>query len=238
MTTVIPGLCPVCETRTEFRSTDGWFRDHLRCAACDSIPRERAFAWALDRFRPNWRELAIHESSPAPARRVSARLREGCKHYIASQYFPGVASGKIHQGMRCENLESLSFKDASLDLHLHLDVMEHVNRPDLCFREIARTLRAGGAAIFTTPLYAERAASARRAIRFADGDEHLAPPEYHGNPVDDQGALVTFHYGQNFSDLIRAWAPDLSLLRLDLNDARIGVIGEFRDVFIAVKGMI
>lgn len=238
MSTVIAGHCPVCETKTEFRCPDGWFRDHLRCAQCDSIPRERAFAWTLERFRPNWRDLAIHESSPAAERRVSARLREGCKGYIASQYFPGVASGAMHAGLRCENLESLSFADASLDLHLHLDVMEHVNRPDLCFREMARTLRPGGALIFTTPLYKDRAATQRRAIRFADGDEHISPPEYHGNPVDDQGALVTFHFGQDFSDLMRAWAPDLSLLRLDLNDPRIGVIGDFRDVFVAVKGMI
>ena len=84
MTTVIAGQCPVCEAETEFHSTDGWFRDHLRCARCDSIPRERAFAWVLERFRPNWRDLALHESSPAFERRVSARLREGCKGYIAS----------------------------------------------------------------------------------------------------------------------------------------------------------
>ena len=31
-------------------------------------------------------------------------------------------------------------------------------------------------------------------------------PEYHGNPVSDKGALVTFHYGYDLPELIREWS--------------------------------
>lgn len=229
------GTCPVCEKDTEFRSQDGWFRDNLRCAACDSIPRERAFAWALATFCPDWRERRVHESSPAD-RAVSRKLRDGAKDYIASQFFPDIKPGATKNGVRCENLEAMTFPEGSIGLHAHLDVMEHVNRPDLCLREMERTLAPGGMAIFTTPVYKERVETRRRAVYFPDGVEHIEnPPEYHGNPIDDAGSLVTFHFGQNFSDLMRAWAPGLSILQILPNDPAIGVIGEFRDVFVLHK---
>lgn len=228
------GTCPICDSSAGFESQDGWFRDHLRCRGCGSIPRERAFTWALDQFCPDWRSLKIHESSPAD-RAVSQRLAHECKNYVSSQYFPDVPRGKTRNGHRSEDLQALSFGDESLDLHLHLDVMEHVNRPDLCLQETARTLRPGGMAIFTTPVYKALAATQRRAIYFEDGVEHLAEPEYHGNPISGDGALVTFHFGQDFTDLMRQWEPRLSVLRLLPDNPLIGVVGEFRDVFVLCR---
>lgn len=225
------GTCPICGSTAGFESQDGWFRDHLLCRSCGSIPRERAFTWALDRFCPNWRSLQIHESSPAD-RAVSQRLARECKGYVGSQYYPDVPRGKMRDGYRSEDLQALSFADQSLDLHLHLDVLEHVNRPDICLQETARTLRPGGMAVFTTPVYKALAATTRRAIYFDDGVEHLAEPEYHGNPISGDGALVTFHYGQDVTDLMRQWEPRLSVLRLLPDDPTIGVVGEFRDVFV------
>ena len=40
----------------------------------------------------------------------------------------------------------------------------------------------------------------RRASRAADGSvRHHAEPEYHGNPVDPQGSLVTWHFGYDLA---------------------------------------
>jgi transcription initiation factor TFIIIB Brf1 subunit/transcription initiation factor TFIIB len=226
------GTCPVCQSTDGFHSRNDWFRDELFCRNCGSIPRERIFSWALDLFRPDWRSVALHESSPSD-RRVSRRLSEQCEGYIGSHYFPDVPRGEIQDGMRSEDLEALTFADQSLDLHVHMDVMEHVNRPDRAVREMCRTLRPGGMAIFTTPVYPDLAENDRRAIYFEDGVEHLAAPEYHGNPIDeDGGALVTFHFGRNFSTLIRAWEPNFAVTHLVPNDPSIGAVGEFRDVFV------
>ncbi|MBL4751845.1 MAG: class I SAM-dependent methyltransferase [Amylibacter sp.] len=212
---IFKGWCAVCEQNTEFHSPDEWFRDHLLCQSCGSLPRERAFFWALTRFYPEWKSARLHEGSPGP-RRVSLRLQQECKRYIGSHFYPDIARGKSKNGFQSEDMEALTFKDGSIDLHCHLDVLEHVNRPNQCFKEIARTLAPAGLSIFTTPIYKDLSATERKAIYFQDGVEHLCTPEYHGNPIDDQGSLVTFHYGQNFSDLIKLWAPSLSVCRIDL----------------------
>ncbi|UWQ93490.1 methyltransferase domain-containing protein (plasmid) [Rhodobacteraceae bacterium M382] len=226
------GTCPVCASTQGFQSPDEWFRDHLICRGCGSIPRERIFTWALETFRPGWRDMQVHECSPSD-RAVSKRLADECAGYIGSQYFPDVDRGTLRDGVRSENLEALTFADQSLDLHVHLDVMEHVNRPDQAIREMCRTLKPGGLAIFTTPIYPDKAGNERRAIYFDDGVEHLAPAEYHGNPIDeDGGALVTFHFGRNFSTLVRAWEPNFAVTHLIPDDPSIGAVGEFRDVFV------
>lgn len=226
------GTCPVCGSAEGFESQDAWFRDHLFCRGCGSIPRERIFAWALETFRPEWRQMQIHECAPSE-RAVSRRLAEECKGYIGSQYFSDVSRGEMRDGFRSEDLEALTFPDQNLHLHLHLDVMEHVNRPDRAIREMCRTLRPGGLAIFTTPVYHDQAENDRRAIYFEDGVEHLAPPEYHGNPIDTEGgALVTFRFGRNFSSLIRMWEPNFAVTHLIPEDPSIGAVGEFRDVFV------
>ena len=66
----LPGLCPICECPTTFKATGPWLRETLLCDPCPkqmgrSVPRERALALVLKTLRPNWRDLAIHESSPA-----------------------------------------------------------------------------------------------------------------------------------------------------------------------------
>ena len=62
----------------------------------------------------------------------------------------------------------------------------------------------------------------------------MAEPEYHGNPVSNAGSLVTFHYGYDFAELIAAWSGlDVEVVRF--HDHRHGVIGEFTEVYLAVK---
>lgn len=193
MTHVFHGHCPVCNRDTQFASPDNWYRDHLNCQSCGSIPRERAFAWALDRFCSDWRDKTIHESSPSE-RLVSTRMRDHAREYIGTQFFPDLAPGAMRNGFRSENLEGMSFADASIDLHVHLDVLEHVNHPNRCFSEMERTLRPGGMMIFTTPIYEHKVETERRGyIDENNKINFLGEPEYHGNPIDHTGSPVTFH---------------------------------------------
>lgn len=233
---VFAGRCPVCERSTRFEARGDWFRDELLCVRCGSIPRERAFAACLAIHRPGWRDDVIHESSPAP-RSISARMRREGRRYVASQWRPDRPRGEVVDGERNETLEALTFGDATIDLHCHLDVMEHVGEPAACFREMARTLRPGGQILFTTPIYSDKARTRRRARHLEGGGvEHLAEPEYHGNPIDPEGSLVTFRYGRDLPELIRRWAPELSVCVVTPLDPSIGVLGEFREVVLATKG--
>ena len=78
----VEGRCPVCEQPATFASKDAWLRDHFLCLSCGSQPRERALFSVLAQLRPDWRKLAIHESSPGTA--ASRRLADQAPGYLAS----------------------------------------------------------------------------------------------------------------------------------------------------------
>jgi SAM-dependent methyltransferase len=224
------GFCPICEAPRRFQAEFGWYRDHLFCDGCGSVPRELALAVVLKDRLPRWRDLQIHESSPEP-RGISLQLSQQCSGYIATQFMPGMPPGTVVNGFRNENLECSTFADQVFDVVVSLDVMEHVNEPGACVMDIYRTLRPGGRYIFTAPTYKERVDSVRVARFLADGsEEHYEPPEYHGNPVNAKGALVTFRYGYEFAVDITKFAPfDVTVHRFC--DHQQGIIGEFTEVY-------
>lgn len=203
------GFCPICKRDTVFEARGTWFRDNLICTTCPggSIPRERAVMVVLDDLVPDWRQMAIHESSPC-GRGVSVILAHECSGYVQTQYFRNIQVGSIERGVRCENLEKQTFADEKFDIVITQDVMEHVFAPDQAYREIFRTLKPGGLYIHTTPIYKGKIKSERRASLNSDGSvQQIAEPEYHGNPIDKLGSLVTFHYGYDLGDLITEWTP-------------------------------
>jgi SAM-dependent methyltransferase len=156
----------------------------------------------LDERVPQWRQCALHESSPV-MRGVSSRLAAECPAYVPTQFFPDAALGSVVRGVRCENLERLTFPDESFDLHVSQDVMEHVLDPAAAFREIARTLKPGGVHVFTVPLVNKHWPTVIRARPGPDGGaELLAEAVYHGNPISDEGALVTRDWGFDITRFI------------------------------------
>lgn len=225
------GHCPVCGQSTLFLKRRPWLRDYYACLLCGSIPRQRALLHNIERFFPQWRGLEIYESSPdGPASRVIA---EQCRAYTASQYWPDVAAGAHKDGIRCENLESLTFQDESFDLVITQDVFEHVLNPDAAFREVARVLRPQGAHVFTVPLYAERA-TRMRARPAPDGIEYLLEPDYHDNPIDPNGALVVTEWGSDLMARI-ARVSGLNTIVYEVRDTKLGLDGEFLEVLISRK---
>jgi SAM-dependent methyltransferase len=228
------GFCPTCDAPSRFVSRHPYYRSHYRCERCHSVPRERALMLCLERFFPRFRELVVHESSPSP-RGASVKLAAQCKRYVASQFFPDVPAGAEQDGIRCENLERLGFGDAEIDVHVTQDVMEHILDPDAAFREIARTLRPGGAHVFTVPLVRREKPSRARVQRRADGSlEHLLEPQYHGNPIDPNGSLVTMDWGYDICDRIFR-TTGLATKIIEIDDIEHGIRGEFSDVLITFK---
>ena len=232
---VFEGVCPICEVNQTFVSDGEWFRDQLRCISCHSRVRERALALVLGEILPNWRGLAIHESSPA-ARGISLKLLREAKGYVASQFFQDVSRGASKNGVRSEDLEQQTFCDESFDCIITLDVMEHVFNPELVYKEAWRTLRPSGFYIHTFPIHRSRVDAFRvRASIGANGEViHHCDPEYHGNPIDASGALVTYDYGYDVSKQIAEWAPfDVRVMRFC--DKTHGILGEFTEVIVCRK---
>jgi len=227
------GRCPCCVRPTTFRAFDPWLRDYFLCDFCESIPRERALMWTIDTFVPDWRTKVLHESSPG-TRGASIRLARECQHYVASQYFPDIPAGNPVNGVRSENLEALSFADESIDLHVTQDVFEHIYDPAKAFKEIARTLRPGGAHIFTTPLV-EKSAPTQRCASLVDGKiVHLRTPEYHMNPVSAEGSLVTMRWGYDICDFIFK-ATGLFTHVVYIDALELGIRAEYIEVLVTRK---
>jgi SAM-dependent methyltransferase len=229
------GYCYCCDANVTFSSKNDWFRDSYQCSNCGCVPRERALMLAIDKFFPQWRELEFHESSPI-GRGASNRIQKEAKKYIPSQYYPGVPSGKTHLGNRCEDLEALSFADNSVDIHITQDVFEHLFNPVAAFREIARTLRPGGAHIFTVPIVNKQKPTRQCASIDAKGKvKHLVEkPEYHGNPVDTEGSLVTWNWGYDITECIdQACGLHTQIVWMDALE--FGIRAEYIEVLITRK---
>lgn len=230
------GTCPICDREVHFTAKNEWLRDHLFCSGCGSIPRERALMQVIKTYYPNYRELTIHESSPC-FRGASLKLKNECRNYSASYFYPDIALGSCHPiyGFRCENLQDMTFIDESFDLFITQDVMEHIFDPEKTFKEIARILRHGGAHIFSVPLINKSKRSMCLASLGETGEiEYHHEPEYHGNPIDNGGSLVTMHWGYDLASFIMKAANTPTTI-VTIDNIELGIQGEYIEILVSIK---
>lgn len=228
------GYCPCCEKEVTFEAVDNWLRDNFICLNCFSIPRERALMVTIEKYFPDWRELNIHESSPAN-RGASKKLKENCKKYISSQYYPNQPFGHIIGTHRNEDLEQQTFSDAIFDIVVTQDVMEHIYDPGKAFAEIARTLKKGGAYIFTVPIINKHQKTEVWATKGIDNNPIFTKtPEYHANPVDLKGSPVTMHWGFDIVDFIKEKSGLITTIEY-INNLNFGIQAEYIEVLVSLK---
>ncbi len=213
------GICPICLRPTiylAYNTENDWFNSY-RCMHCNSLPRDRAVQYLLDRFYPDWRSRSLHESSPC-----NDLLEQRVQDYSASQYYPDQPLGEMVGKFRNEDLENLTFNDNCFDFIVALEVMEHLFHPDRALREMMRCVRPGGAVIFTTCPGDMEKSRPRTAIDQKTGRvTHLLRPVYHGNPVAE-GSLMTWDFGRDFIKLIAEWSGVEPIVWSEEND-RIGL---------------
>lgn len=154
---------------------------------------------------------------------------------MSSHYFPDQAFGTLVSGHRNENLEAMTFPSASFDVVITQDVLEHIYDPAAVFREIARTLKPGGAHIFTVPLVNKHRPSQVWAVPNDDGSPRfLDEPDYHANPIDPRGSAVTMHWGYDIVQFIKdACGLDTRIEAID--NLEIGVRAEYIEVLVTEK---
>ena len=189
----------------------------------------------IEKYYPGWRQFSIHESSPAD-RGASAKLKAQCPKYLSTQYSPDLALGRVHpDGWQNEDLEHQTFPDEAFDLVVTQDVLEHLFDPAQAFAEIARTLKPGGAHIFTVPLInQEKPSEAWATKNDAGAIVYLHPPEYHGNPIDPNGSLVTMHWGYDISEYILNHS-DLQTTIVHIDNLSLGIRAEYIEVLVSRK---
>jgi len=105
-----------------------------------------------------------------------------------------------------QNLECLTFPDASFDVVITTDVMEHVRLADRAHKEIRRVLKSAGDGIylFTVPIIRTRYESEIR-VEIVDPDDPakdiIHQLEYHGDKNSAEGRALTYRsYGSGLDD--------------------------------------
>lgn len=225
----LPGTCLLCERPVEFEldwqyshpavdaswlSGDGsplevkipnW-RERMLCPGCRMNNRQRAIAAEIRRaIRHQGERLGR-----APKLYFTEQITPMFEYFstkvpgaecLGSEFLgPDVAGGSVHDGLRHENVESLSFGDAAFDLAISCSVLEHVSEPLAALHELTRVLGPGGELYLEVPFNIHMDRNVRRA-RWRNGEvEHLLPPEYHGDPLSEAGALVYSDFGWEFFD--------------------------------------
>jgi SAM-dependent methyltransferase len=203
-------VCAVCGARATFSPIKpGYSLRETRCSVCRAARRTRDVARTLARLAagPDARHLSSALPCLARARLFEAQAT-GPLHdqlaalpgYVCSEYIPeSVAAGGVStDGVRCEDLEHLSFADAAFDYVITQDVLEHVADPWQAFDEIWRVLAPGGRHVFTVPVHEGHVTTTR--VRVDAGGRHdLLPPVHHGDPLRQGGSLVMTDFGDDLS---------------------------------------
>jgi SAM-dependent methyltransferase len=208
---VTEGYCCVCQKRNPLRVDLLWsdgkhpnWRERLVCCSCGLNNRIRASWHFLELIAQPSRDSKIYITEQATP--LFSLLRERFDGVIGSEFLGAIsAKGKLNdKGIRHEDITDLTFPTGLLDCVLSFDVLEHVPDFAKAFSELARVLRPGGHLIATFPF---DAAAAGTRIRASISDVgtiiHHEPPEYHGDPLSDDGCLCFQVFGWDLMEQLR-----------------------------------
>lgn len=235
------GLCPVCGEHSSFVDFTENVRESGACSTCGASNRQRQVAFAVRRqtrraFAGPLSEFGsafgIYNTESTGPFHVILSRNQGyvCSEYFGSEY----RGGDLVNGVRHEDLQSLSFADGAFDLVLSSDVMEHMPEPYRAHAEIFRVLKPGGRHIFTVPFYPWEARDEVRA-RLVDGEiQYFGEKLYHGDPVrPGEGILVWTIFGLEMLVRLAEIGFKPSVWRYD--EPTHGIIGPGAIVFEALK---
>jgi SAM-dependent methyltransferase len=173
----------------------------VRCVRCAASAIHLVIGWALNDHGP---DLPDRDACELSARGPLAEfLKRTAKSAALSEYFADAEPGSYRSGIRSEDVQRLTYADASFDLVTHTEVLEHVPDDARAFAELHRVLRPGGTLLFTVPLYGGYPTIERARLR--EGEvEHLMEPAYHIDPLRGAGILAFRDYGLDIVERLRA----------------------------------
>lgn len=225
----VEGYCAACRRVKIFKVNGGVYFGHLPnlreglVCECGLSNRNRLVYSAVSLETENSFDvqMAILERTSL----LYQRLQEIYPAIIGSEYLgkdiPSGSLGSVNgMPVRHESITELSFPSSSLDVIVHNDVLEHVFDYRKALAELRRVLKKGGKLLFTCPFFFMLEREFQKARILADGSiEYLTEPEYHGDPINPQGALTFYHYGWGLVD---------DLILCGFTEVGVGV---FYDVF-------
>jgi SAM-dependent methyltransferase len=212
-----------------------WFgeREGRRCKLCGCSLRSRQLAQAiveaggeiagasassLNQLRKDPRFQALHVAEINSAGSLH-RFLAALPHLRYSEY------GSTDGAVPSEDLLALSYGDASFDMVVTSETLEHVPDVDAALREIHRVLKPGGVHVFSTPVVWERPGTRRRAHVENGRVVHDLPPSYHRSSETRSADLLVFsEFGADFVDRCANAGFQVRLLRDERNPALVTFI--------------
>lgn len=226
----------------------GLLRETLRCHSCAATMRDRQMAHGLllvirERLGQDFPDLAAFRRQPAGMLRILDsdsfspinRVLRGLAGYAHSQFDPVHSNGDtLTDGSVMVDLERIPFPEASFDIVMTSDVMEHVTDDESAHRSIFRVLATGGSYIFTVPY--DPCALSHRTLTVRTGHAGIASHFFldrhvHGDPHSEGGIVAHRIYGRQLLDDLATIGYQPAFHTVD--EPRHGIYGG--DLFIARK---
>lgn len=194
-----PFRCPICGPSLLVRLCA--MPTGVRCLRCAASAAVLSLVRVLVEQRPGFRSDTVYEmSAGGPLARF---LRREVARVACSEYFDDVAPGAWRDGVQCQDVQRLTYDDASFDVCTSTEVFEHVPDDARGFREIRRVLRPGGLFLFTVPLSRARD-TVERATRRDGTLQHLLPPAYHDDRLRGRGKVLVYRdYGPDIVERLK-----------------------------------
>ena len=213
--------CPVCGPTLLVRLARAAIS--VRCTRCRASGIHMSIVQVIQGLYPDLSALTVYEmSSRGP---VFEYLKGRARRLTCSEYFDDVAPGQSKGDVQCQDVERLTYSDASFDLCTSTEVFEHVPDDEKGFREIRRVLKPGGRFIFTVPL-SDSPVSVKRAEIVGGEVRHLLPPEYHGDVIRGQGRVLVYRdYGRDVVTRLRLCGFAKAAI-VDVDDAQWWGLGQ------------
>lgn len=242
----VEGFCAVCCRSASFDvdyrysyevdgvCTPNW-REGLTCPGCGLNNRMRAtihLVTAVLRPAPTAHIYLTERLTP-----VYEWIARNFSNTIGSEFLGDAVPKGSHRadGVRNEDLAELSFDSEVFDIVVSLDVIEHIPRFERAFSEISRVLKPGGTLLFSVPFRTDLENNLVRARVTEDGEiEHLLPPEYHGDPLSEDGCLAFYHFGWELLEQVRR-AGFSESYGLIFWSNELGYLGSEAPIFLAKK---
>lgn len=194
-------------------------RDGQICVSCGASLRVRHLAatlleWLSTRGgRASTVVVALNEHI-LPGLTVAEINSCGALHKVLAR-LPNLAYSEYisdRSSVRHEDLLALTYPDASFDVVLHSDTLEHTPNVDRALAEIQRVLKPGGASIFTVPIVRDGRKTVVRAELRAGSTHHILKPSYHGGSHQTtKQYLVYYEFGADFTARLSGAGFDVTL---------------------------
>ncbi len=234
------GVCNLCGWEGRFESDGVVFRvgQQFKCGGCRAALRYRDEAVVLLQEFGRGLHLTLDALVADPwfrAHSVYYVGERGPAHdrlatmpdYVESRYVPDAPLGDVvSERATMQDLERLTYADASFDLVVSSHVMEHVPNPWRALAEVRRVLRPAGRYVFSIPFrYPALAETIVRAVVEGDNVRHVLDPIYHEAP--DGPSLVFHDFGADLVERSRAVGLAVRVVR-----PHIPVRFAYRDVVV------